>query len=235
VALVGETGYQLQGPLRRGSYQVRATGKSTCFLTESFFFSVPFEYTRQEVDICPGEEHFFAGEVLSIEGTYYDTLKSAGNCDSIIELQLNVLNDAADTVYAGLFGSEIYSAGEYALDEPGDYVLNFKTARNCDSLVFLQLDRYQAYVPDAFSPNGDGVNDFFTVQGDENLESVPLFQVYNRWGGRVFSATDLDPLQGWDGRDGSRLASPGVYIYKARLLFRDEKERIVTGSVTLVR
>jgi len=235
VALLGETDHQLKGPLRRGAYRVRATGISTCFLTEEFFFSVPFEYTRQEVDICPGEEHFFRGQIFSESGTYYDTLKSAGNCDSIVELRLKVLEEAADTVYQGLFGSETYSNGEYFFDEPGEYLLSFKTTQNCDSLILLQLDRYRAYVPDAFSPNGDGINDFFTIQGDENLESVPLFQVYNRWGGRVFSATDLNPLQGWDGREGSRLASPGVYIYKARLLFRDEKERIVTGSVTLVR
>jgi gliding motility-associated-like protein len=68
-------------------------------------------------------------------------------------------------------------------------------------------------VPNAFTPNGDGHNDCFGVKnwGGAQLEE---FQVFNRWGQRVFSTTN--PNQCWDGRFGGQMADPGGYVYVIR-------------------
>lgn len=65
------------------------------------------------------------------------------------------------------------------------------------------------YVPDAFTPNGDGKNDRFgpvTV----GIKDLIYFQVYNRWEQRVFHTNDL---KGWDGRWIGRPQEQGVYIW----------------------
>ena len=68
----------------------------------------------------------------------------------------------------------------------------------------------EVHVPTAFTPNGDNINDFFTI-GYNLMESVE-FRVFNRWGQEVFSANSLD-FQ-WDGRLVSGKAAPeGVYAW----------------------
>lgn len=105
--------------------------------------------------------------------------------------------------------------------------------------VFVAVDATgQVYVPNAFSPNQDGVNDLFQFFPDQSVDRLLEFRVYDRWGAEVF-AGDVDsnlPFIGWDGtgKDGKRF-DPGVFVYLIRVQLLNGDEKLLTGSVTLLR
>ncbi len=66
------------------------------------------------------------------------------------------------------------------------------------------------YVPNSFTPNGDGLNDYFYVQG-EAIQTFKM-QVFNRWGDLVFESNEVN--KGWDGKFNGNLVPQGAYVYK---------------------
>lgn len=94
------------------------------------------------------------------------------------------------------------------------------------------------YVPNAFSPNGDGFNDEFTVFTGDNVTSVLRFAVFERWGGHVFSTQNINPndlTAGWNGIWRNEPAPEGIYIWMAEVEFLDGKKELFEGEVTLMR
>lgn len=238
IALVGENEAQLRGALEEGTYRVQLSGPEGCSLTAPYVFGIPAIRTVREVSICPGEQYAFNNRLIAQSGVYLDTLKTAGNCDSLVELRLSVAGAVADTLYAKIFDSEVLTMGNRRFSRPGEYTLSFQSSDNCDSLVYLVVERYEAFIPTAFSPNDDGINDFFSIYGNAEIEEVLELQIFDRWGGLVYSGQGIlptDPSSGWDGRSGGRPVPNGVYVYLAQIVFNDGKARTVKGLVTLVR
>ncbi len=96
----------------------------------------------------------------------------------------------------------------------------------------------EVYVANAFSPNGDGINDVFFIQAGAGVVEVELFQVYDRWGEMLFEARSFapnDPLYGWNGLLGGRTMNPGVYVWQARIRLFDGRLQWLEGEVMLVR
>ncbi len=95
------------------------------------------------------------------------------------------------------------------------------------------------YIPNAFSPNNDGQNDFFTVYGQENvIAEIESFSIFDRWGNMVFLNENFLPNQneeGWDGFVQGDKAPPAVYIYKAEIKYINGKTKIFHGDLTLLR
>ncbi|MEO1451598.1 MAG: gliding motility-associated C-terminal domain-containing protein, partial [Bacteroidota bacterium] len=80
-----------------------------------------------------------------------------------------------------------------------------------------------AFVPNAFSPNLDGINDRFRPYLQDCVQEVMTFQVFDRWGGLVFEddSTDIgdqSDFRGWDGRYGSKALPTGIYVYRLGLI-----------------
>jgi gliding motility-associated-like protein len=125
--------------------------------------------------------------------------------------------------------------------EEGEYLLSITDINGCMETASLRLlirSEHNAFIPNVFSPNGDGINDGFTVFGDENLLRINAMRLYDRWGEILFERLDFaanDPSLGWDGTFRNELMLPGVYVYAIDLLFVDGKIEIVKGDVTLVR
>ncbi|MCB0641555.1 MAG: gliding motility-associated C-terminal domain-containing protein, partial [Phaeodactylibacter sp.] len=95
------------------------------------------------------------------------------------------------------------------------------------------------YVPNAFSPNGDGINDRFYIMGKNGELKIERFQIFNRWGAKVFEGCAgcpiMDPDYGWDGRYNGQIADQGVYVFYVELSFLgDEKPIFYEGDVMLV-
>jgi gliding motility-associated-like protein len=87
------------------------------------------------------------------------------------------------------------------------------------------------YLPNSFTPNGDGLNDLFRIPPGSLIELKEL-AVFDRWGGKVFHTTDA--TKGWDGRSGGKEAPAGVYVYL--LSGSDDKGKVtLRGTVLLVR
>lgn len=94
------------------------------------------------------------------------------------------------------------------------------------------------FIPNVFSPNGDGVNDYFTISGRRNLVNINLLQVFDRWGNQLFERKDLTPgneTQGWDGRFRGDPMQPGTYVYVAQLQYEDGVVEALTGDITILR
>jgi gliding motility-associated-like protein len=95
-------------------------------------------------------------------------------------------------------------------------------------------DPFTLYIPNAFSPNGDGMNDLFTFKMS-GISSI-VIEIYNRWGEIVYQSTD--PKAGWDGTilNSEKKAPGGVYAYvlKARVK-KGGYQEVRTGPITLLR
>lgn len=89
-------------------------------------------------------------------------------------------------------------------------------------------------VPNAFTPNGDGLNDIFRpVLKLERAYNTMDFRVYNRYGQLVHATANMN--HGWDGMFNGRPADKGVYSYKLVIYFLDGTNKVFTGEVTLIR
>jgi gliding motility-associated-like protein len=95
----------------------------------------------------------------------------------------------------------------------------------------------RAHIPNAFSPNGDNLNDSFFVLGN-CVEEVRLLRIFDRWGKEVFTSKNgppRDPTAGWDGKLKGEEAASDVYIYKVIVLLGDGTEKEYKGDLTLLR
>lgn len=104
--------------------------------------------------------------------------------------------------------------------------------------VFIRIKKEEnVFVPNVFSPNGDNINDFFYVQGADEL-SVELLRIYDRWGNLIFETLNTrinEPRAGWDGSFQGQKMNPGVYIYFAQIGFSGGESVILKGDLTLIR
>jgi gliding motility-associated-like protein len=103
-----------------------------------------------------------------------------------------------------------------------------------DNIIIYYDDCHQVYIPNAFSPNGDGQNDVFMIYDDGDVKNVRIFEIYNRWGGRVFHAENFKPNDksfAWEGEK----YSEDVYIYYTEIEYKDGEVGIKKGSFTLVK
>jgi gliding motility-associated-like protein len=87
------------------------------------------------------------------------------------------------------------------------------------------------FIPNAFSPNGDGNNDIVYVRG-AYIENM-IFRIYNRWGEMVFESRD--PQKGWDGKFNGKLCEPDVYDYYLDAECIGGLKNLIKGNITLVR
>ena len=121
------------------------------------------------------------------------------------------------------------SAGSYAVRL---LATNNEGCTDSISHTIIIEPEFTIYIPNAFSPDGDGINDFFAPKGI-NFEDFEM-EIYNRWGERIYHTTNIDIP--WTGKvkDGNESAQQGVYVYK--IWVKDFKEEIhyYIGNVTLL-
>ena len=106
-----------------------------------------------------------------------------------------------------------------------------------DINLFIQKDR-DVFIPNAFTPNGDGINDVFLVFGSKEVSHINKMRVYDRWGESVFEATDIltdDPSMGWDGTFKGKKMNPAVFVYYVQIEFIDGEVVDYKGDVALLK
>ncbi len=110
--------------------------------------------------------------------------------------------------------------------------------RDTDNITVFVEKKRPVYVPNAFSPNDDGYNDYFGVFGGASVARVRSFLVFNRWGETMYQYFNFqpnDPAIGWDGRHKGEFMNPGVFTWFAEIEFTDGSVEIYQGDVTLMR
>jgi len=118
---------------------------------------------------------------------------------------------------------------------PGTYSLT-ATRNDCATTETVEVNK-DCYtdVPNAFTPNGDGVNDYFYPRQLLSKGVVGFsMTVYDRWGQKVFETTNTNG-RGWDGKFNSKDQPMGVYIYQIKAVLKNGKIEEYNGNVTLVR
>lgn len=94
------------------------------------------------------------------------------------------------------------------------------------------------YIPNAFSPNDDGKNDYFTVFTAPCVKQVRVLSVYNRWGALMFTKTNFEPndeKQGWDGQKDGKAVPIDVYAFYVELEQKDGSIQKYRGDVNVTR
>lgn len=149
--------------------------------------------------------------------------------------QLYVTGGEIYTWYPGSTLNDSYSPMPLATPRETTYYEVIGTnefgCRSTDTSIVRINFRSEVFMPNAFSPNGDGVNDVFKI---ENLkfQKVLEFRVFDRWGNQMYESTDT---KGWDGAYKGKKANPDVYYYIIRLGYADEMVETYKGDVTLIR
>ena len=88
-------------------------------------------------------------------------------------------------------------------------------------------------VPTAFSPNGDGYNDKFSLQGWNSCITEFSFMIFDRWGEKVFEATDGNQL--WDGSFKGKAMDPAVFVYYLNATLNSGEKVTKKGNISLIK
>jgi len=202
------------------TYQVTGTDIKSCFSdTKSLTISV-FNYPK--IDVGPNV-------TLPIGTSYQITGNGSSDIDSI-----------SWTPTIGLSCTDCLSPLASPITTT-TYVISVENTGGCvstDSVTILvTCDGKNLFVPNTFSPNGDGVNDAFFVSGN-GLSTIQSMRVFNRWGQMVFEKRNFapnDPNVGWDGNFNGRKAPVDVYIYTIEVICENSQVVAYHGNVALIR
>ena len=134
------------------------------------------------------------------------------------------------------FGGRIDST--LLINEEGRYYATLSIYPQCSISAEVNVEEFCPgvfFVPNAFTPDGNSINDFFTTKG-YNLLSFNIW-IFNRWGQQIFTSSNLDNW--WDGTFMGRPCQIDVYVWKAKYSFNNEngglEEKSVLGRVSLIR
>ncbi|MFK8055414.1 MAG: T9SS type B sorting domain-containing protein [Saprospiraceae bacterium] len=122
-----------------------------------------------------------------------------------------------------------------------DYLVRGITEEGCigEDIMRIIVRRDDViFVPTGFSPNGDGVNDQFTVFVKDQDAIIEELRVFDRWGESMFVGINMAqgiPTIGWDGTFRGQLMDPAVFVYWAKVRFRDGRTEVVRGDISLIR
>jgi gliding motility-associated-like protein len=103
--------------------------------------------------------------------------------------------------------------------------------------VTVICDHSQVFIPNTFTPNGDGANDKFYPHG-KGLQIIKSFRIYDRWGEQVFVQSNFntnDPDRAWDGTFNGKKLTPDVYVYVIDAICETGEPISWSGDVALLR
>jgi gliding motility-associated-like protein len=240
-----------------GTYSVVVTDHFGCVAEDSVHVAViPTTYITVDTTICYGDSYYAGGKLQSQPGTYVDTLTDQHHCRQILTTHLSVkpmipLDIGKDTCMmdtaivhldASVPGATSYTWQDgthnsfFNVTVPGQYWVRVVSdgCTSSDTILFTVCPHeINLFMPNAFTPNGDGLNDTFRPVANEVTDIHMM--IFNRWGEKVFETRDLG--EGWDGRYNGENCEPGVYSFiltYGNTTIPGETKKI-TGVVTLVR
>ena len=135
--------------------------------------------------------------------------------------------DCSET-YARPFVTTTYYLEVYSEDD----------CKTVDSITVYVDARRRVFIPNAFSPDFNGINDHFLVFAGPEVFQVRTLKVFSRWGELVFENSNFQPNEvslGWDGTFKGQLMHEGIYVWLAEVEFLDGLVELYEGDVTIIR
>lgn len=121
------------------------------------------------------------------------------------------------------------------------YELTLTTPEGCMIIeeITIQVEKNRnIFIPNAFSPNADGFNDYFSIFSGEGIQRIKELQIFDRWGGLVFSQRNLplnDPITGWDGTSKGKPVQSGIFTFFIEIELTSGKLEVIEGDVIVIR
>ena len=122
------------------------------------------------------------------------------------------------------------------------YIISGRNQNTCtasDTANVKTVSEGLVNIPNAFTPNNDSKNDVFYILGSTEIDLVKDFSIFDRYGTKVFQVKNVpanNPVYGWKGTsaNGGKM-NTGTYVYMVNILFKDGREQLFKGTVTLIR
>ncbi len=184
-----------------------------------------FQVTEEWINLSLGEDQFIdLGESITISPTVQST-----SPDSIYQWtgsNAEICLDCPTQVFLPLENDLINLT-----------ITNQAGCIDQDSInIFVEADR-AVFVPNAFSPNGDGINDL-VFASTKIPQQIAYFRIYNRWGALVFENKDgrsNDPSFGWNGTFKGEVVNNAVFVYDMLLVYLDGVQQQISGDITVIK
>jgi gliding motility-associated-like protein len=209
--------------LNAGSYQLQVTDAEGCTDARTITLTQPDKITLSidGIDkIVLGEKTTLEVKVNSQQGQFFNVLWTPQTdvaCPTCPKTEVSPQNTITYTVKI--------------TDDAGC---------EAETRITVAVDRSVTItVPQIFSPNGDGRNDFFNIfTKDPSIVQVEKVAIFDRWGNMVYFAEDMDinnQNAGWDGKYKGQYVPNGVYVYVIHALLRGNEKRLLKGDITVNR
>ena len=122
----------------------------------------------------------------------------------------------------------------------GLHTISIRQGEFCqiDSIILLNSDRCPVFIPNAFSPDQDGRNDDFRIYtSDENEILIKSYNIFDRWGGKIYNAENFSIHEAghwWDGRINATNLTQGLFVFVIELVHQDGEHEVLKGQVTVM-
>lgn len=200
-----------------GNYSVTVYDAHNCSVTDAFTLSYIYDFSVQ----ANGMATIKLGETAGIS---YTLNGNAGNYTSLWSPASLVDCSTCQNTTAYTNHTTLYQ-------------IKIENDSGCiatDTVTVNVIPDYSLFVPNAFTPNGDGNNDLLMIFGNKNAIEYFSFQIFNRIGEKVFETNNSSFT--WDGSYKGTMQQPGVYVWQLKATFNDgHTDDIRKGTLTLIR
>ena len=130
-----------------------------------------------------------------------------------------------------------------SISASGNYLLQLTVIhqRGCVAIAQLNVSvvpETEIYIPNVFSLNGDGYNDYFTLYANERVDMILALTIFDRWGELVYQHKNFNPNDesaGWDGKFRGKDMPSSVFAYYIEVMMVNGETEIISGNVSLVK
>ncbi|MCE9539695.1 MAG: PKD domain-containing protein [Bacteroidetes bacterium] len=214
-----------------------------CYINDSVYSPVSFNVALTVTSD--------SGCVTTLSKTNYITVYPNPNADFTVQPEVTTITDPIISItdlstgayyWNWNFGdgdtSSAFKPAPHAYQDTSTYTITLITSTqyNCIDTAYQTIiiePDFMFYIPNAFSPNDDGINDFFSGKG--TFVGIYEMTIFDRWGNLIFSSDDI--TKPWDGKAnrGTVMAQADVYIYSIKITDFKKRKHIYKGIVTLMR
>lgn len=178
------------------------------------------------------ESNQIGGDGVSLSAPYSASFESFSS-DAVVHYEWQIGNDPAfENIDYRIYSSDL----DYTFTEEGVYYIRFigsNSNGSCEAFsetFSLNIGSSELLIPNAFSPNGDGINDIWKVAYRSLLEFKCW--IFDRQGHKIFYFDNPD--EGWDGKNGTKFVNSGVYFYVIEALGADGKKYKKSGDINIL-
>ncbi len=173
--------------------------------------------------------------ITRVDGIHIEHLKTTPSDCGMSNGSIDVMANGLILEYL-LNGTTTSASGGFVNLAAGVHTLRISDDMGCtlNTLIEIRSKDCNVFLPNIFSPNGDGINDVFGPVTADTEVLVQSFEIFSRWGSLVYSCNSGTGCF-WDGTNRGRFAEAGAYFFRLTYLSLDGEVQHKAGSVTLVR